>query len=86
MGGQVRIGRHGGLGWIIFDHPQRRNAISAEMWQAVPPAARTLDEAPDIRVVIMRAAGGARRVHGIRVGGVHVVAGEEAYGGLAVEI
>jgi hypothetical protein len=56
------------------------------MWQAVPPAARTLDEAPDIRVVIMRAAGGARRVHGIRVGGVHVVAGEEAYGGLAVEI
>jgi hypothetical protein len=34
----------------------------------------------------MRAAGGARRVHGIRVGGVHVVAGEEAYGGLAVEI
>lgn len=64
MAGQVRIERHGGLGWIIFDHLQRRNAISAEMWQAIPPAARTLDEDPDIRVVIMRGAGDVAFVSG----------------------
>ena len=64
MGGQVRIERHGGLGWIIFDHGQRRNAISAEMWQAIPAAAQTLDEDPDIRVVIMRGAGDVAFVSG----------------------
>lgn len=64
MSGQVRTERHGALGWIIFDHPQRRNAISAEMWQAIPSAARTLDEDPAVRVVIMRGAGDVAFVSG----------------------
>jgi enoyl-CoA hydratase len=64
MGGQVRIERSGGLGWIIFDHQERRNAITAEMWQAIPQAARTLDEDPEVRVVIMRGAGDVAFVSG----------------------
>jgi len=64
MGGQVRTERHAGLGWIIFDHPERRNAISAEMWRAIPSAAQSLDEDPDVRVVIMRGAGDVAFVSG----------------------
>jgi enoyl-CoA hydratase len=64
MSGQVRIERHGALGWIFFDHPQRRNAISAEMWRAIPAAAQALDEDPDVRVVIMRGAGDVAFVSG----------------------
>jgi enoyl-CoA hydratase/carnithine racemase len=64
MSGEIRIKRHGSLGWIIFDHPQRRNAISAEMWQAIPSAAQTLDADPDVRVVIMRGAGDVAFVSG----------------------
>jgi enoyl-CoA hydratase/carnithine racemase len=64
VGGQVRVERQGGLGWIIFDHVQRRNAISAEMWHAIPAAARALDDDPDVRVVIMRGAGDVAFVSG----------------------
>src|SRR5574341_172805 len=64
MAGEVRTERRGSLGWIIFDHPQRRNAISAEMWQAIPSAAQTLDADPDVRVVIMRGAGDVAFVSG----------------------
>ena len=57
MAGQVRSERDGALGWIYFDQPERRNAISNEMWQEIPSVARELDADPDVRVVIMRGAG-----------------------------
>lgn len=57
MAGQVRIEKDGVLGWIVFDHQARRNAITAEMWAAIPPAAAALDADPDVRVVVMRGAG-----------------------------
>ena len=57
MGGQVRTERDGALGWIVFDHPERHNAISAQMWSEIPPAARALEEDDAIRVVILRGEG-----------------------------
>jgi enoyl-CoA hydratase/carnithine racemase len=57
MAGRVRIEKDGALGWVVFDHEARRNAISAEMWSAIPPAARALDADSDVRVVVMRGAG-----------------------------
>lgn len=64
MGGQVRTEKDGDLGWIVFDHRERRNAISAEMWRAIPEAAQAMDEDPAVRVVIMRGAGEAAFVSG----------------------
>lgn len=64
MGGVVRVERKGNIGWIIFDHPQRRNAISAEMWQAIPAAAQALDDDPHVRVVVVRGAGDVAFVSG----------------------
>lgn len=57
MAGQVRTEKDGGLGWIIFDQPERRNAISSEMWREIPRVVRELSHDDDVRVVIMRGAG-----------------------------
>lgn len=57
MGGQVRVERTGAIGWIVFDHPERRNAISVEMWREIPRVARDLADDNDIRVVVLRGAG-----------------------------
>ena len=57
MAGSVRTEKEGALGWIVFDQPDRRNAITAEMWAAIPDAARSFDEDGEIRVVLLRGAG-----------------------------
>lgn len=57
MAGRVRVERDGALGWIVFDHAERRNAISASMWQAIPPAVQALAADDGIRVVLLRGAG-----------------------------
>jgi enoyl-CoA hydratase/carnithine racemase len=67
MGGRVRVERDEEdprLGWIVFDHPERRNAISVEMWRQIPLAARELADDPAVRVVILRGAGEAAFVAG----------------------
>lgn len=64
MPGQIRTLREGQLGWIIFDHPERRNAISAHMWEAIPAAVAEIEADPEIRVVVMRGAGDVAFVSG----------------------
>lgn len=56
--------REGHLGWIVFDHPERRNAISKDMWRAIPDAAEELDADPEIRVVLLRGEGEVAFVSG----------------------
>ena len=57
MAGTVRIERDGAIGWLVFDQAERKNAISAEMWRAIPGAVSELDADPAIRVVVLRGAG-----------------------------
>ena len=45
------------LGWIIFNQPEKRNAVSQEMWQMIPEMVTELQEDEDIRVIILRGAG-----------------------------
>lgn len=52
------------IGWLVFDHPERHNAISFEMWQAIPALAAALEDDRDVRVVILRGAGEAAFVSG----------------------
>ena len=85
MSGRIHVEKAGGLGWLVFDHPERRNAISREMWEALPKAARSLDEDPDVRVVLLRGAGELAFVsgadisefQGLRTGGAAAEAYEE---------
>jgi enoyl-CoA hydratase/carnithine racemase len=57
MSGRVRIEKDGAIGWIVFDHPARRNAISAAMWRQIPEVAEALGKDDDVRVVVMRGEG-----------------------------
>ena len=56
--------KDGAIGWMIFDNPARRNAISVGMWESIP---RVLDDfAADaaIRVVVVAGAGDKAFVSG----------------------
>jgi enoyl-CoA hydratase/carnithine racemase len=57
MGGQVRTFREGPIAWIVFDHPERRNAISFDMWRQIPALVKELAVDDEVRVVIMRGQG-----------------------------
>ena len=64
MGGRVRIEREGPIGWVVFDHPERRNAISVEMWRDIPEVAAELEADDGVRVVVLRGAGDVAFVSG----------------------
>jgi enoyl-CoA hydratase len=54
---KMLIEKEGALGWIIFNQPEKRNAVSQEMWKMVPGMVKDLEEDEDIRVIILRGAG-----------------------------
>ena len=64
MSGSVRVSKEGHVGHIVFDHPERRNAITAAMWDEIPEAAAELSRDPQIRVVVMRGVGETAFVSG----------------------
>lgn len=47
-----------GIGWLTFNQPERRNAVSLAMWQAIGDAMEAFEADPQVRVVILRGAGG----------------------------
>jgi len=49
--------KDGAIGWVIFNNPQKRNAMSLEMYQATAVAMEDYAKDPAIRVVILRGEG-----------------------------
>jgi enoyl-CoA hydratase/carnithine racemase len=47
-----------GIGWLTFNQPERRNAISLAMWDAVTVAVEDFAGDRAVRVVVMSGAGG----------------------------
>ncbi|HXQ16500.1 MAG TPA: enoyl-CoA hydratase/isomerase family protein, partial [Caulobacteraceae bacterium] len=59
------IGRKdGAIGWMIFNNPERRNAVSTEMWQAIPGVLEAFEADASIRVVVYKGAGDKAFVSG----------------------
>ena len=54
----------GAIGWIVFDNPGRHNAMSVEMWEALPRAVDALEADPAVRAIVLRGAGDAAFVSG----------------------
>jgi enoyl-CoA hydratase len=54
----------GGIGWLTFNNPARRNAMSMAMWQGVGDALEAFHHNPGVRVVVMKGAGGRAFVSG----------------------
>lgn len=61
---KLLLQKDGPIGWITFNQPEKRNAVSQEMWQAMPEYVADLAADPAIRVVILRGAGEAAFVAG----------------------
>ena len=52
------------IGWLVFNNPERRNAMSVDMWRGVAPVLAAFEADPDIRVVVLTGAGEAAFVSG----------------------
>jgi enoyl-CoA hydratase/carnithine racemase len=55
--GRLRVERDGAIGRMVFDNPERRNAINGDMWRAFPQAMAGFESDPEIRCVILRGEG-----------------------------
>jgi enoyl-CoA hydratase len=49
--------KDGPIGWLIFNRPDKRNAVGIETWQLMPDYVKALGSDDAIRVVILRGAG-----------------------------
>lgn len=45
------------LAWIVFNRPERRNAVNLEMWQALPDLVAEVAQDSSVRVLILRGGG-----------------------------
>jgi enoyl-CoA hydratase len=54
----------GDIARIIFNQPEKRNAVSLEMWEAVEAAATRFAADPKVRILILSGAGGKAFVSG----------------------
>ncbi len=53
-----------GIGWMIFNNPERHNAVSMEMWQAAERILTDFTNDDAVRVVVVTGAGGRAFVSG----------------------
>lgn len=56
--------RNGVVGHMIFNNPERHNAVSLDMWDAVEAILTDFEADPDIRVLVLSGAGGKSFVSG----------------------
>ena len=56
--------KEGALGWLIFNSPARRNAVSVGMWESIPRVLEAFAADAQIRVVVLAGAGDKAFVSG----------------------
>ena len=64
MPGTLRVEHDGPVAEVIFDHPERRNAVTAEMWRQLQQVCPQLDADPKVRVIVLRGEGEVAFVSG----------------------
>jgi enoyl-CoA hydratase len=52
------------VGFMIFNHPERHNALSLDMWEAIPQVLAEFESDPEVRVVVFTGAGDKAFVSG----------------------
>ena len=56
--------KEGAVGWMVFNNPARRNAVSLDMWAAIPLILADFEADPAIRVIALTGAGDRAFVSG----------------------
>ncbi len=54
----------GSIGWMTFNKPSRRNAVSLDMWEAMVDIIDQFESDPRVRVIVLRGAGDVAFVSG----------------------
>lgn len=67
MTDKILTERSGEVARVIFNQPEKRNAVSLEMWEAVEAAVTEFANDPDVRILILSGAGGKAFVSGADV-------------------
>jgi enoyl-CoA hydratase len=49
--------KDGAIGWLVFNNPERRNAVSLEMWQAIARVLADFEADPEVRAIVLTGAG-----------------------------
>src|SRR5262245_28132130 len=49
--------KEGGIGWMIFNQPEKHNAVSHEMWAAMPRIMADFEADAAVRVIVLTGAG-----------------------------
>lgn len=53
-----------GIGWLIFNQPERHNALSLDMWRGIGDVLEAYAADSEVRVAVLRGAGGKAFVSG----------------------
>src|SRR3984957_4057110 len=54
----------GPIGWLVLNNPARRNAVSLDMWQAIPQILDAYERDPAVRVIVLKGSGDKAFVSG----------------------
>ena len=54
---KIQARKEGAVGWLVFNNPERRNAVSLEMWQAMAAVLDDFSSDGSIRAVVLAGAG-----------------------------
>jgi enoyl-CoA hydratase/carnithine racemase len=68
----------GGIGWMIFNQPEKHNAVTLDMWAAVPKIIAAFEADPEVRVIVVAGAGERAFVSGADISEFERVRGTEA--------
>ncbi|MCP5497329.1 MAG: enoyl-CoA hydratase/isomerase family protein [Leptospiraceae bacterium] len=64
MEDKILLEKDGALGWIVFNRPEKRNALNLAMWKTIPDYINELNFDTNIRVILFRGAGNEAFVAG----------------------
>ncbi|MEM6463625.1 MAG: enoyl-CoA hydratase-related protein [Pseudomonadota bacterium] len=64
------------LGYLILNRPQRKNAITFEMWTAIPEALEWLEQHDTVRCIVIEGAGGVDFSAGADIGEFDTMRGD----------
>lgn len=55
--GRLIARKEGAIGWLVFNQPERLNAVRLDMWLALPAAVAELDADAEVRAIVVAGAG-----------------------------
>jgi enoyl-CoA hydratase len=68
----------GPIGWMTFNKPERRNAVSLDMWEAIPEILHRFERDPAVRVIVLQGAGDKAFVSGADISQFETARSSEA--------